>query len=91
MKVGFPTDKIHIKNKGIDLQQQNHALVFGNGENFCNFKETKSSHIKVISIDEFLLVHLVKFQLCKQQQILVINKFFLMLNWTNNQLRNRRP
>ena len=75
MKVGFPTDKIYIKNKGIDLQQQNHALVFGSDENFCNFKQTKSSHIKEISIDEFLLVHLVKFQ-----KILVINKNFLMLN-----------
>ena len=48
MKVGFPTDKIYIKNKGIDLQQQNHALVFGIGENFCNFKQEIKAVLKAM-------------------------------------------
>ena len=64
---------------------------FRNGENVFNCKQTKCSYIKVISVDEFLEFHNIKFQLGKQYQTSVINIFFLLLSWTqSNQLKNRR-
>ena len=67
MKVGFPTDTIFIKNKGIDLQRQNRLLVFGKGENFSNCKQTSYGLcIKAVSNEESSPFHHVKFQLHKQ-------------------------
>ena len=55
---------VYWENKGIDLQRWNRLLVLGNGENFSNCKQTsKSSRIKVISNDEFLPFHHLKFQI----------------------------
>ena len=90
MKVGFPTDTIYIKNKRIDLQDKNQLFVFGKGEHFSNCKQTSQGlRIKLISNEEFLPFHHVKFQLNKEQQIFHDQQNFLLLNWKNTQLKNR--
>ena len=90
MKVGLSTETIYIKNKRIDLQRQNHLLVFGKGENFSNCKQIRQgSCIKLILNEEFSPFHHVKFQLHNKQQIIHNQQNFLLLNWKNTQLKNR--